>query len=176
MDPAFLQCASPRLIAFLMAREYYRIPWLQPLYRLSEPILVSRTGHDATAARTTLRALRDGRVVGIFPEGGIHLDPESLGNAKLGTALLALRSRAPVIPAFVDRRFHTNRILPAVLRPANARIFFGPPVDLSPYYDRQHDTPVLQEVTQLLMASIERLRIGKARSWRAGRREPPDST
>jgi 1-acyl-sn-glycerol-3-phosphate acyltransferase len=164
MDPFFLQCATQRLISFLMAREYYSIRWLKPLYHLSEPILVNRTGRDTAATRATLRALGEGRVVGIFPEGGIHLDPNSLGEAKPGTALMALLSRAPVIPAYVDRRLHTNRILPAVLRPANARVFFGPPIDLGAYYERHHDAALLQEVTRLFMKSIEQLYLAKSRS------------
>jgi 1-acyl-sn-glycerol-3-phosphate acyltransferase len=141
-----------------MAREYYNIRWLRPVFHLTGTILVKRAGHDAAAMRTMLRALKEGRVVGIFPEGGIHLDPTSLREAKLGTAMLALLSRAPVIPAFIERKVHTNRLFQGVLRPAHARVFFGPPIDLSRYYDKPHNTAVLHEVTQLLMCSIEQIR------------------
>src|SRR5262245_57835190 len=157
-DPAFLQCATSRVISFLMAREYYDIRWLRPVFHLSDPILVTRTGHDAAALRATLRALKEGRIVGIFPEGGIHLDPNSLREAKLGTAMIALSSRAPVIPVFIDRKVHSNRLLGGLLRPAHARVYFGSVIDLTRYYDKEHNTAVFQEVTGLLMSSIERIR------------------
>jgi 1-acyl-sn-glycerol-3-phosphate acyltransferase len=162
VDPLFLQCATHRVISFLMAREYYDIKLLKPIFSLNNPILVNRTGRDTAAMKATLRALGEGRVVCIFPEGGIHLDADSLGKAKPGTALLALLTRAPVIPAFIDRRPHTNNLWIGVTRPANARVYFGPPIDLSRCYDREHDNAELEAVTQVLMNSIERLRPRRA--------------
>lgn len=157
-DPAFLQCATRRVISFLMAREYFSIRWLQFICRLNDTILVNRSGHDAAALRAALRALKEGRVIGIFPEGGIHLEPNSMREAKLGTAMIALSSRAPIIPAYIDRKTHTNLLGEGVLRPSHARVYFGSAIDLSRYYDRRHDTPLFEEVTELLMRSIERLK------------------
>jgi len=158
IDPLFLQCASRRVISFLMAREYYNIKLLQPIFNLNKPILVNRTGRDTAAMKATLRALGEGRVVGIFPEGGIHLDADSIGRAKPGTAMLALLTRVPVIPAFIERRPHTNNLWIGITHPANARVFFGSPIDLSPYYDGEHDNAALEQVTQLLMENIAKLR------------------
>jgi 1-acyl-sn-glycerol-3-phosphate acyltransferase len=141
-----------------MAREYYGIRMLQPIYGLSGTILVNRTGRDTAAVRATLRALRAGRVVGIFPEGGIHLDPESVGAAKPGAAMLALLARAPVIPAFIDRPLRTNRLWDGLTRRVRTRVRFGKPIDLRPYYGREHELEALDEVTRLLMAAIGGLR------------------
>lgn len=158
-DPLILQSATRRVIAFLMAREYYSIRWFRPIFRLNQPILVNRTGRDTAAMRATLRALGQGRVIGIFPEGGIHLDPDSIGTAKPGTALLALLSRATVVPAYIERRAHTNRLIEGIFQPAPARIHFGHPIDLTDYYDRMHEPGVVQEVTDIFMASIDSLRL-----------------
>ena len=113
--------------------------------------------------KATLRALGEGRVVGIFPEGGIHLDPETLGEAKQGTAMLALLTRAPVIPAFIERRPHFNDLLNGLWRPLRTSIFFGPPIELTAFYDREHDAESLEQVTQILMDHIEQLRPIKTR-------------
>ena len=157
-DPLFLLCATRRMISFLMAREYYAIRLLQPIFNLNRTILVNRTGRDTAAIKATLRALGEGRVVGIFPEGGINLDAQRLREAKSGTAMLALLTRAPVIPAFIYRRRHTNHLLLGVLQPARARIYFGKPIDLSSYYGSEHDASALARVTEILMSSIEQLR------------------
>lgn len=157
-DPLFLQCGTRRVVSFMMAREYYNIKFLRPIFRLNNPILVNRTGRDTAAMKATLRALSEGRVVGVFPEGGIHLDPDTLGPAKAGMAMLALLTRAPVIPAFIDRRPHTNRLWYGILRPLKTRLIFGRPIDLTPFCGREHDHAAMQEATELLMNSIDRLR------------------
>jgi 1-acyl-sn-glycerol-3-phosphate acyltransferase len=157
-DPMFLQCGTHRIISFIMAREFYSIRFLRPIFNLNKTILVSRRGHDMTAIRAALRALREGRVVGIFPEGGIHLDRNSLGEFKPGTALLALWSQAPVIPVCIDRERHTNRLFDGIVRPAHARVYFGREIDLTKYHGRQHDAAVLDEVTKILAGAIDELR------------------
>jgi 1-acyl-sn-glycerol-3-phosphate acyltransferase len=157
-DPMFLQCASQRMIAFMMAREYFNIPILQPIFRLNNTILVNRTGRDTGATKAALRTLQNGGVIGIFPEGGINLDPKTLRHAKPGVALLALVSRAPVIPAFIERARHTNRMFQGIVVPQRTRVFFGPPVDLSSYYGREHDAKTFREVTEVLWSAVAALR------------------
>jgi 1-acyl-sn-glycerol-3-phosphate acyltransferase len=157
-DPLFLQCATRRLISFLMAREYFDIKPLRPIFRLTDTILVNRTGRDTVAVRATLRAIRNGRVVGIFPEGGISLRRDALGAGKPGTAMLALLTRATVIPAFIDRRVHTNKLTTSLLQSARARVCFGPPIDLRRFYERNPDDALLDEVTRVMMDAIARLR------------------
>ncbi|MBS46116.1 MAG: 1-acyl-sn-glycerol-3-phosphate acyltransferase [Nocardioides sp.] len=59
-------------------------------------IPLDRFRHDPRAVRTSIRALRDGRVVGIFPEG-----QRGAGELELfhrGAAYLALVTGAPVVP------------------------------------------------------------------------------
>ncbi len=163
-DPFFLQSATPRVISFMMAREYADIRGLQWLFRLGNTILVNRTGRDTAATKAAIRALRAGAVVGIFPEGGIHLDANTVGKAKPGAAMLALLTRVPVIPAFVDRPVHTNQLLQGVASPASARVFFGRPIDLSGYHERGHDEALLRELSERLMAEIEKLRPPAART------------
>ncbi len=157
-DPIVLQACTRRLISFLMAREYFGIRWLRPLVELNQTIPVNRTGRDTAATRAALRAVRDGRVVGVFPEGGIHLDPKTLGEPKPGAALLALMTRAPVIPAYIERRHHTNRLWDGLLQPAHASVVWGRPIDLAPYYERGHGREVLDEVSQRMMQAIAALK------------------
>ena len=163
-DPLFLQCGTRRIISFLMAREYFGIRFLGPLFRLNNTIPVNRTGRDTAATKAALRAIHQGRVIGIFPEGGIHLDPATLGQAKPGAAMLALLTRAPVIPAFIERQRHTNDLWQGILQPAHARVIWGRPIDLGPYYACSHDREVVAEVSTRMMQAIEALRPGKALS------------
>src|SRR5262249_55830587 len=78
---------------------------------------------------------------------------------KHGAALLALRMRAPVYPAYIAGGPRTEDLLLAWLwpPPGRVRVYFGPPVDLSAYHGRPRTRRLLEEVTSLLMRSIQAL-------------------
>lgn len=84
---------------------------------------------DPRAVRTSLRVLRDGGAVGIFPEG-VRGDG-SLDRFHRGAAYLALVTGAPVVPFLVvgtrEPGGHTDS-LPA--RGARIDLSFGEPLDL----------------------------------------------
>ncbi len=132
IDHVLLQAACDRILGFMVAREYYEYPALNPWCRLVRCIPVNRDGHDFAATRAALRALKEGRVLPIFPEG--HIVPESgrrIDEMKPGTAYLALHSGVPVIPAFLCGTPETNSIVKSLVTPSNARVLFGEPIDLS---------------------------------------------
>ena len=71
-DAAFLTVGcAPRILSFLIAEEYYAIPQLGRLVRYIGCVPVRRDGCDVAAARAGLRRLSEGRVLCIFPEGGL---------------------------------------------------------------------------------------------------------
>jgi 1-acyl-sn-glycerol-3-phosphate acyltransferase len=101
-DPCFLLAHSPRVLNFLHAREYYNVPLLRQLFRQFGCIPVGRDGRDGVGARRALRWLEEGGVLAIFPEGEISSVARVAGQKpKDGAAFLALRSRAPVFPAYI---------------------------------------------------------------------------
>src|SRR5262249_14601415 len=114
----------------------------------------------AGAALRGLRRLREGHLVCIFPEGNLSgVAKNRLRAGKHGAALLALRSRAPVYPAYIAGGPRTKHLLLAWLLPPPGRVRggFGPAIDLSAYYDRPRTRQVLEEVTALLMDRIQAL-------------------
>ena len=158
-DPAFLTAGCSRPLSFFIAREFYAFPLLRTLFESIHAVPVTRHGKDVTAVRVGLRRLRQGRVLCIFPEG----DLSNAGRGrprpgKAGIALLALRSRAPVFPAWIEGGPQTSRLATAWLRPSRVRVVFGPEVDLSAYYERPIDRKLLNEVRELLMSRVLALR------------------
>ncbi len=133
LDPQALVATTKRAIHFLMAREYYELRGLRWLFRLIGAIPVNRDGNDFEATKAALRILREGGVIGIFPEGGIRL--EGSGSAeqlavRSGAALLALRTGAPIIPARIEGTPNLDSVFGAVLTPSRSRIVFGEPFRL----------------------------------------------
>jgi 1-acyl-sn-glycerol-3-phosphate acyltransferase len=128
LDPVLLQAACPRVITWMMAKEYsfFGFRWF---LNAIEPILVERSGRDMAATRTALRALKDGKILGLFPEGRIEPEQELL-EFQTGVALLALKSRAPVYPAYLDGDQRGKGMLEALSTPSQITLAFGPPVPL----------------------------------------------
>ncbi|MBN1341358.1 MAG: MFS transporter [Phycisphaerae bacterium] len=154
IDPFLMLSASPnRLFGFLVAQEYYRLPVFGYLIKLNECIPTTRSGVDTAATRAALRRLKNGGALGIFPQGRIQLADETLG-AKEGVALLALRTRTPVVPVHISGVHYDGNVPITFVRRHHARIRFGKPIDLSPYYDRQRDRQVQREVAELIMERI----------------------
>lgn len=118
-DPPILGLVLPSPPSFLVAVEAQERSWVALIVRLFDCIPIWRGQVDRTAIRTTLSALARGKVVAIFPEGGINpqmaarvaqgeVIPELAGNlnrippvlipARSGTALIAVMSQAPIVP------------------------------------------------------------------------------
>ena len=123
-----IQSACSRLIIWMMAKEYYDLPSLTWLYKLVEAIPVERSGRDLAATRGALRALNEGRIVGIFPEGRIETD-QNLLPFQTGVALMAIKTKVPVYPAYLDGTQRGKEMVDAVAHPNRAVICFGPPVE-----------------------------------------------
>jgi 1-acyl-sn-glycerol-3-phosphate acyltransferase len=150
IDHMLLQAASNRLLGFVIAKEYYDSPLLNGFCKTAGCIPVNRDGRDVTAIRAALRALKEGRVVPIFPEGRITPSSgERLGEIKSGSAYIAIRSRAPVVPAFILGTPPTDEIVDSLMTPSRSSVIFGPPIDLrdiDPH--RAGDKSVQAEVCQ----------------------------
>ncbi len=106
VDAVLLMAASPRPIRFLMDHRIFRVPVLGWLFRLAKAIPVAPQKEDPhayeAAFREAAQVLREGDLLGIFPEGGITRDgtlqPFKGGIAKILAQAQADGLRVPVIP------------------------------------------------------------------------------
>lgn len=102
MDALVIGGASRRPLRFLMDKPIYDSPWLNWLFRLVGAIPVESERHDPGNVRRALqevsRALREGEVVMLFPEGRLTPDGE-IHAFRRGLELILARDPVPVIPA-----------------------------------------------------------------------------
>lgn len=153
LDPLLIQSVTRRVIVWMMAREFYEISLLRPIFQLIEAIPVDRGGRDLAATRAAMRALRNGRIVGIFPEGRIART-RRLQPLQTGAALLAMRAGVRVYPAWVDGTHRGPSMFESFAFPHEARLAFADPIDL-PAKDPDRDD--LHQATQRIQQSIEAL-------------------
>nr|WP_246386163.1 1-acyl-sn-glycerol-3-phosphate acyltransferase [Halomonas campaniensis] len=102
MDALVVGGASRRPLRFLMDKPIYDSPWLNWLFRLVGAIPVESERRDPGNIRRALeevsRALRDGEVVMLFPEGRLTPDGE-IHPFRRGLELILARDPVPVVPA-----------------------------------------------------------------------------
>lgn len=124
LDPALIQSVSRRMIVWMMAREYYTQPGMRWLFKQVQVIPVDRSRRDLSAVRLALTALREGQILGIFPEG--RLEPtQQLLPFQTGVALIAMKAAVDVYPVYLDGTQRSLSMLQACLRPQHATIAFG---------------------------------------------------
>jgi 1-acyl-sn-glycerol-3-phosphate acyltransferase len=106
-----------------------------------------------------VKALQDGGVIVLHPEGTVTRDPYGWPMAaKTGAARLALLAPGvPVIPVAqwgvqqqIDLYHKKVKLVP---RPRHT-ISVGEPIDLAAYRDRRPDAAVLREVTDVIMRRL----------------------
>jgi len=155
LDPLLVQSAVPhRLVIWMMAKEYYDIKPLGWVYRTVQAIPVARSGRDLAATRMALRALEDGRILGVFPEGKIETSRDLLP-FQTGVALMAIKAGVEVYPAYLDGTQRGKEMVEAVLSPNRARLTFGPKVE----FDRTSTSrEALDVATEKIRQAVEGLR------------------
>lgn len=103
-DAPLIIASTPRVIYWLSIVEIFRNPLVGCFLRCvgAEPLDRSKT--DTRTVRKIVRHLRAGRVVGIFPEGGLRQAEESVlrgGSLHDGVGKLAQLAHVPVLPCVV---------------------------------------------------------------------------
>ena len=85
----------------IAANQYYRfgMTWL---FKLAGCIPVDTDGRSDGAIRAALKALQEGKVVALFPQGGIHRRHQPRARLKRGVHKLAELSGAPVFPVHIS--------------------------------------------------------------------------
>jgi 1-acyl-sn-glycerol-3-phosphate acyltransferase len=148
-DPPALGCALRRPIRYMAKRELFAIPLLGPLIRGLGAYPVDRSRHTGAAIKQSLAVLQAGAAIGIFPEGTRNRD----GAVKphIGVALLAARSGAAVVPAYVEGTAHANRL-------HRITVTYGDPVSFR--RGKKASREELARWTDELMALIAALRPG----------------
>lgn len=154
LDPHLIQSPCRRLITWMMAKEFYDLWYLKPVFEQLGVIPVTRSGRDTSAMRAAMRALANGQLLGIFPEGRIEQSREMFP-FQTGVALMAMKSDVPVFPAFLDGTQRNQAMLAALLRPQRAKVIFGDEVR----FNRSDNTREgLIAATTAIQSAVEALR------------------
>jgi len=145
-DPFVLASYTKRKISFMTKKESFDNPILRMVLNGVGAFPVARGENDISAVRTALKVLKDGGVLGIFPEGHRYTDGQ-MHEAANGISLIALRSGAKVVPAYIEGNFKSFKRL---------TVHIGSPVSLEEF-GRKLDHDTLSAATGKIMGEVKAL-------------------
>ncbi|MEO5982989.1 MAG: lysophospholipid acyltransferase family protein [Pedococcus sp.] len=149
--------ARGRLVRFMAKQSVFDAPVSGQLLRGMHHIPVDRA-HGETAARSGLRALQAGEVVGIYPEATISraFVVKDRSDVKRGAAYLALRTGAPIVPVahWGIHRIYTVDGRVSLRRGTAVQVLVGDPITPLPGEDADALTTRLHGV---LVEMVEQL-------------------
>lgn len=111
-DPVVLCYAFKKhQVCFMAKKELFKIPLLSSLIRMLGAFPIDRGGNDVGAIKNAVNLVKEGKSMGIFPQGHRYpaVDPKTT-KTKNGAALIATRAEANVIPAYIAYKNNTFKL------------------------------------------------------------------
>ena len=144
LDPPLIVVTAKREVHFLAKEELYKNPFLAFLGWAFDAIKVKRDSKDVNAVKTSLKYLKKGECIALFPEGtrnGLAKGEK----VKDGAAFFAIRTGAKVIPVGISGGTgHFSKVT----------IKYGKPLDFSELKNAEDEKKALEEATEDIMKNI----------------------
>lgn len=146
LDPIFLAAAiKNREVAAIAKKELFNIKPLGFILDKLNVIPINRDKPDVSTIKNILRAIKDGYVLGIFPEGTRIKDP-GFGKAKAGLSVFAIKGKAMVVPISIISNYKLfNRVT----------IYIDKPISFEEYYKQKLTTEENERLAQNVLEVIK---------------------
>ncbi len=151
LDPLVICAALTKRVYWVALKDLYRIWPLAPFLKAIKCIPVNG------AIKEVLEALRQGKVVGMFPEGRRTYTGRLMSKGRKGAALAAMRSGVRVLPIWISgtHQAYPRRAKLPKIHPIQA--IFGEPIVFEIHNEKIIDEAVLSIATGRIMDSISKL-------------------
>lgn len=97
LDPIFLSISLPIKFNYMAKKELFEIPILRGILSKAGAFPVNREGNDLKSLRHAISLIKDGKTLGIFPEG-TRVKEVKRENMHEGVGFIALKSKADILP------------------------------------------------------------------------------
>jgi len=139
-DPPIISSVARRKIDWMAMAEFFPVPGLGHFLRAVDAFPAARDRADRKTIRSAIKRLKDGRIVGVFPEGGIRDGACSLlegAPLRAGASTLAHMAGVPIVPCVIlgsDRLYGKRNWMP--LRRTPVWIAFGQAISHFPELEK----------------------------------------
>ena len=161
LDALVMGVSCPRPANYLAKATLFEWAPLAWFVRFNDAIPIDRKGTGIGGMKETLRRLKRGESVVIYPEGARSLDGE-LQPLMKGFCSLARRTSASLVPVGIEGTFDALPPKSKLPRPGRIHIVFGPAILAEEYQDLNDD-----QMTELLRQQIANCFAEARRRYRA---------
>ncbi|MEG1312514.1 MAG: lysophospholipid acyltransferase family protein [Romboutsia sp.] len=146
LDPIFLAASiQNREVAAIAKKELFNVKPLGFILRKLNVIPINRDKPDVSTIKTILRSVKDGYVLGIFPEGTRIKEP-GFGEAKAGLSVFAIKSKSVVVPISIISNYKLfNKVT----------IYMDKPISFEDYYKEKLTTEENEHLAQNVLEVIK---------------------
>ena len=127
LDPPIVASVLPRRALFLAKREIFNNPLFTFLLSGWGAYPVNRHSADLKALRWAESMLSIGRAIVLFPEGTRSRNMEGLKRGQIGTALVAAKTGATLVPIGLYGTDHLQNVLKVLMPIAKIKMSVGKP-------------------------------------------------
>lgn len=155
-DPFILGASLPcsKWFSYLAKKELFEGKITGWYFRKIHAIPLDRSEADTSAIRTTLKVLKSGRPMVLFPEGK-RSKGNGLQDGKPGVGFIAAKAKVPVVPAYIEGSY---KALPegfSSISKSRVNVFIGQPLyfDGAEYRGKESyqkiSIRIMEEITKL---------------------------
>lgn len=144
LDALAVVCGCKRKVRFICKESMFKNKALCWALKLADTIPLNREKNDIESMKRSLKALKNGDILGVFPEGTRKGMEKNL-KAKSGAAFFSLKTGTKVIPLGIQGSFKPF---------TKVKLVFGEPLDFPEYYGKEKDKEALEKVTNIIMDNV----------------------
>ncbi|MCC0633385.1 MULTISPECIES: lysophospholipid acyltransferase family protein [unclassified Clostridioides] len=146
LDPVFLAAAiENREIAAIAKQELFKVKPLGFILKKLHVMPINREKPDVSTIKTILRSIRDGYVLGIFPEG-TRIKGDNFGKAKAGLSLFTIKSKSKVVPVSIISKY---KLFSKVI------VYFGEPISFEEHFKEKLSNDDHERMSQEVLEIIK---------------------
>ena len=158
LDPILLGVHLRRHMSYLAKSELFTNEHFGGLIRALNAFPVKQGAGDVGAVKETIKRLREGHMLNVYPEGSRSTDGE-LGPILPGAGLVVKKAGVPIIPVVIEGSYDAWPKDRKLFRPHPVSVMYGPPLDVRGM--KGHEITQLIDCTLRAMFAELRERHGK---------------
>jgi 1-acyl-sn-glycerol-3-phosphate acyltransferase len=160
LDPPLLGAHLPRPMSYLAKSELFENRLVAAIISWLNAFPVRQGAGDVGAVKETIRRLRQGHMLNVFPEGSRTEDGEMLP-IQPGVALVIRKAGVPVVPVAIDGAYEAWPKGAKFFHSHPIRVMYGPPMKLDGLRPRE----IVEEIERTLRRMVGELKAKRPARW-----------
>lgn len=148
LDPILVGSVMPRQLNYMAKKELFDNKFIGYWITKLGVFPVDRDATGLGAIKKAIKLLKEDKIFAIFPQGR-RIQGEDEESAKPGTAMIAIKGKAPIIPIHIETQYELFKKI---------KINIGKPIHFDEYFDTKITTEKYEELSKVVLKEIYKLK------------------